>query len=111
MAEAMIETHPTVTAPVRDEYSMALPMIYRSVGLARIQARQTLTMWNWPPNATYRVWVADTCERGLLHPVDELNVTAVPRLADLSMTAMRRDETGRAAGHIRAVRSRHSSPA
>lgn len=45
------------------------------------------------------VWLAETCERGLIHPVDELDVAFVPRLADLGMTAMRRDATGKAAGH------------
>ncbi len=62
------------------------------------------------PDSTCRVWVAETCERGLLHPVDELNVTPVPRLAELSMTAMRRDATGRAAGHVRSARSSSLSP-
>ncbi|MEU3464616.1 hypothetical protein ABZ721_32285 [Streptomyces sp. NPDC006733] len=51
------------------------------------------------PAADCRVWVAETCERGLLHPVDELDVAFVPRLADLGMTAMRRDAAGKAAGH------------
>ena len=51
------------------------------------------------PNADVEVWTAETCRRGLLHPVDQLAVTLAPRLADLSMTAMRRDETGKAAGH------------
>ena len=45
------------------------------------------------------MWLAETCERGLLHPVDELDVAFAPRMADLSMTAMRRDATGKAAGH------------
>ncbi|MEV6616744.1 NAD-dependent epimerase/dehydratase family protein [Streptomyces sp. NPDC051051] len=45
------------------------------------------------------VWLAETCERGLIHPVDELDVAFVPRMADLGMTAMRRDATGKAAGH------------
>jgi hypothetical protein len=49
------------------------------------------------------VWLAQTCERGLIHPVDELDVAFVPRLADLGMTAMRRDATGKAAGHPAAV--------
>lgn len=53
------------------------------------------------PYATHRTWVAETCERGLLHPVEELEVTPVPRLAELHMTAMRRDGKGRAAGHVR----------
>ncbi|WP_331755414.1 hypothetical protein OG936_39495 (plasmid) [Streptomyces sp. NBC_00846] len=51
------------------------------------------------PAARCTVWLAETCERGLLHPVDELDVAFVPRLADLGMTAMRRDATGKAAGH------------
>lgn len=45
------------------------------------------------------VWTAERCTRGLLHPVDELDVVVVPRLAELGMTAMRRDATGKAAGH------------
>ncbi|MEU9045082.1 MULTISPECIES: hypothetical protein [unclassified Kitasatospora] len=45
------------------------------------------------------VWTAETCERGLLHPIEQLDVAFLPRLAELSMTAMRRDETGKAAGH------------
>lgn len=45
------------------------------------------------------VWSAQTCEHGLLHPVEQIEAELVPRLADLSMTAMRRDETGKAAGH------------
>ncbi|MFJ9719954.1 hypothetical protein ACIRPQ_29180 [Streptomyces sp. NPDC101213] len=45
------------------------------------------------------VWLAETCERGLVHPVEELDVAFMPRLADLAMTAMRRDATGKAAGH------------
>ncbi|MFI6155066.1 hypothetical protein ACIBCA_20500 [Kitasatospora sp. NPDC051170] len=53
------------------------------------------------PRAAYAVWIAETCERGLLHPVERLDVTFVPRLADLSMTAMRRDQAGKAAGHLR----------
>jgi hypothetical protein len=51
------------------------------------------------PAARCTVWQADTCDRGLVHPVDELGVTFMPRLADLAMTAMRRDTTGKAAGH------------
>ncbi|WP_051811745.1 hypothetical protein [Kitasatospora sp. MBT63] len=51
------------------------------------------------PRARCTVWTAETCERGLLHPVEQLDVTLAPRLAELSMTAMRRDDTGRAAGH------------
>ncbi|MGV9601304.1 hypothetical protein ACWDR1_32055 [Streptosporangium sandarakinum] len=42
----------------------------------------------WPAGA--RAWVADTCERGLLHPVEELHLTFVPRLADLRETALGR---------------------
>ncbi|MGC0315544.1 hypothetical protein [Kitasatospora acidiphila] len=51
------------------------------------------------PRSSSKVWVAETCERGLLHPAEQLDVTFLPRLAELSMTAMRRDETGKAAGH------------
>ncbi|MCX4748079.1 hypothetical protein OG455_21610 [Kitasatospora sp. NBC_01287] len=51
------------------------------------------------PRADCTVWTAETCERGLVHPVEQLNVTFLPRLAELSMTAMRRDTTGKAAGH------------
>ncbi|MEU2600920.1 hypothetical protein ABZ669_27895 [Streptomyces hirsutus] len=51
----------------------------------------------YPADCT--VWLAETCERGLIHPVDELDVAFVPRMADLGMTAMRRDATGKAAGH------------
>ncbi|MFJ8768912.1 hypothetical protein [Streptomyces clavifer] len=49
------------------------------------------------------VWRAETCERGLLHPAEELDVVFVPRMAELGMTAMRRDSTGKAAGHPAAV--------
>lgn len=49
--------------------------------------------------AASTVWLAETCEQGLLHPVEELDVAFVPRMADLGMTAMRRDATGKAAGH------------
>lgn len=62
------------------------------------------------PNSTCRTWVAETCERGLLHPVDELDLTPVPRLAELGMTAMRRDATGRAAGHSRPAILDFSAP-
>lgn len=51
------------------------------------------------PAAATTVWLAETCERGLLHPAEQLDVAFVPRLADLEMTAMRRDATGKAAGH------------
>ncbi|MFD8704346.1 hypothetical protein ACFV1W_17265 [Kitasatospora sp. NPDC059648] len=55
------------------------------------------------PRANCTVWVADTCERGLLHPVEQLDVSFLPRLAELSLTAMRRDQTGKAAGHRRSI--------
>ncbi|GAA2900781.1 hypothetical protein GCM10010517_66460 [Streptosporangium fragile] len=42
----------------------------------------------WPADA--RAWVTDTCQRGLLHPVEELELTFVPRLADLRETALGR---------------------
>ncbi|MET7622285.1 hypothetical protein [Streptomyces sp. NPDC005408] len=51
------------------------------------------------PGDEVAVWRAQACEQGLLHPVEQLDVTFVPRLADLGMTAMRRDATGKAAGH------------
>jgi hypothetical protein len=50
--------------------------------------------------ASCTVWAAETCEHGLLHPLEQLDVTFVPRLAELSMTAMRRDKAGRPAGHL-----------
>ncbi|MDT0449427.1 hypothetical protein [Streptomyces hesseae] len=53
------------------------------------------------PRADCRVWAAETCPRGLVHPVEELDIHLVPRLAELRMTAMRRDGTGQAAGHER----------
>ncbi len=53
------------------------------------------------PRSRCTVWTAETCERGLLHPMDQLDVTFLPRLAELGMTAMRRDEKGKAAGHLR----------
>ncbi|MFH8454148.1 hypothetical protein ACH4CD_33560 [Streptomyces fungicidicus] len=49
-----------------------------------------------PPDA---VWLADSCEQGLLQPIDELDIDFMPLLADLAMTAMLRDSTGKAAGH------------
>lgn len=52
----------------------------------------------------HTVWLAETCERSLLHPVQRLDVAFVPRLADLSLTALRRDDTGLAAGHQAAAR-------
>ncbi|MFE9846561.1 hypothetical protein [Streptomyces goshikiensis] len=42
------------------------------------------------PRARVFVWVAETCERGLLHPTEELNLLPVPRLADLRGTALGR---------------------
>ncbi|MEV0282155.1 hypothetical protein AB0I22_38090 [Streptomyces sp. NPDC050610] len=45
------------------------------------------------------VWLTETYERGLIHPSHELDVTFAPRMADLGLTAMRRDTTGKAAGH------------
>ena len=53
------------------------------------------------PGSTCTVWAAETCDRGLLHPTEQLDVSFVPRLADLHLTAMRRDESGQAAGHTR----------
>ncbi|MEV3999021.1 hypothetical protein ACFYPK_28335 [Streptomyces halstedii] len=40
--------------------------------------------------ASCAAWVAETCERGLLHPTEELNLLPVPRLADLRGTALGR---------------------
>lgn len=40
------------------------------------------------PRGSYTVWVAETCARGLLHPVRELDVAFAPRLADLRATAL-----------------------
>ena len=51
------------------------------------------------PRATRTVWLAERCERGLIHPVEQLDANVVPRLAELDLTAMRRDNTGKAAGH------------
>ncbi len=42
----------------------------------------------WPGRA--RIWVAEPCHRGLLHPIEELDLTFVPRLADLRETALGR---------------------
>ncbi len=53
------------------------------------------------PRSRCTVWTAETCERGLLHPAGQLDVTFVPRLTELGMTAMRRDGKGKAAGHLR----------
>jgi len=51
------------------------------------------------PDLGLKAWVAVVGDDGLLHPGEELQLVPVPRLADLSLTAMRRDHTGRAAGH------------
>lgn len=40
------------------------------------------------PRGSYVVWVAETCDRGLLHPVEQLDVTFTPRLTDLRATAL-----------------------
>ncbi|MFJ1816813.1 hypothetical protein [Streptomyces sp. NPDC088139] len=42
------------------------------------------------PRAACTAWVAETCERGLLHPTEQLNLLPVPRLADLRGTALGR---------------------
>ncbi|MEU6967458.1 hypothetical protein AB0A71_06930 [Kitasatospora aureofaciens] len=52
------------------------------------------------PRSHCTVWTAETCERGLLHPAEQLDLAFLPRLAELGMTAMRRDDTGKAAGHL-----------
>ncbi|MFC5148988.1 hypothetical protein [Streptomyces aureoversilis] len=54
------------------------------------------------PRAGCRIWTAEVGAGGLVHPVEELDVSLVPRLAELRMTAMRRDGAGKAAGHARA---------
>ncbi|MEU4406207.1 hypothetical protein AB0F88_16925 [Streptosporangium sp. NPDC023963] len=43
-----------------------------------------------PAVASCTVWEAETCERGLLHPVQQLDVIFVPRLTDLRSTALGR---------------------
>ncbi|MER5625862.1 hypothetical protein [Streptosporangium sp. NPDC002544] len=40
----------------------------------------------WP--ASPKVWAVETCDRGLLHPVEQLDVIFVPRLTDLYLTAI-----------------------
>ncbi|PYC70042.1 hypothetical protein C7C46_27710 [Streptomyces tateyamensis] len=57
------------------------------------------------PHSRHAVWTAETCKRGLLHPLERLDVTFLPSLAELGMTAMRRDKTGKAAGHVRQTAS------
>ncbi|WP_240152227.1 hypothetical protein [Streptomyces mobaraensis] len=42
------------------------------------------------PRASCTAWVAETCERGLLHPTEQLDLLPVPRLADLRGTALGR---------------------
>ncbi|TLS46087.1 hypothetical protein FE633_11090 [Streptomyces montanus] len=42
------------------------------------------------PHATCTAWVAETCERGLLHPTEQLDLILVPRLMDLRGTALGR---------------------
>ncbi|RLU82506.1 hypothetical protein CTZ27_29685 [Streptomyces griseocarneus] len=42
------------------------------------------------PSARCTAWVAETCERGLLHPREQLDLTLVPRLTDLRGTALGR---------------------
>lgn len=54
----------------------------------------------WPAGA--RAWIAETCERGLLHPAEKLPLTFVPRLADLRDTAL---------GRARFARDQASIPA
>lgn len=56
------------------------------------------------PRARYTIWLAERCEQGLVHPVEQIDATFVPRLAELGLTAMRRDHTGKAAGHRRPTR-------
>ncbi|MDQ0990724.1 hypothetical protein [Streptomyces sp. V3I7] len=40
------------------------------------------------PRGSYAVWTAEICDRGLLHPVEQLDVTFIPRLTDLRATAL-----------------------
>lgn len=47
LVDQRVDASAVMTAIVVREQAMAVPMIYRSVGLSRIQARRTLTMWNW----------------------------------------------------------------
>ncbi|MEU6331542.1 hypothetical protein ABZ851_30325 [Streptomyces sp. NPDC047049] len=42
------------------------------------------------PRAACTAWVAETCERGLLHPTEQLDLLPIPRLADLRGTALGR---------------------
>ncbi|MEV8534706.1 hypothetical protein [Streptomyces sp. NPDC051211] len=51
------------------------------------------------PGLRCRIWTAETSADGLVHPTAELDVTPTPRIVDLNLTAMRRDEHGRPAGH------------
>jgi hypothetical protein len=60
------------------------------------------------PAASPTVWVADICARGLLHPVEQLDVILIPRLTDLRMTALgkaafARDQSATATGPGRAT--------
>ncbi|MFD4476034.1 hypothetical protein ACFWPU_07950 [Streptomyces sp. NPDC058471] len=42
------------------------------------------------PRTSVTVWRAEACERGLLHPTEQLDLLPVPRLADLRGTALGR---------------------
>jgi hypothetical protein len=53
------------------------------------------------PALNLRAWTGLADTEGRLHIGEELDLTPVPRLADLSLTAMRRDSSGRATGHPR----------
>jgi hypothetical protein len=53
------------------------------------------------PELNLRAWTGQADTDGRLHVGEELDLTPVPRLADLSLTAMRRDSSGRATGHPR----------
>ncbi len=58
------------------------------------------------PRAACAVWQAEACERGLLHPTEQLDLLPVPRLADLRGTAL-----GRAAFPTPAATPSTGSPA
>jgi hypothetical protein len=63
------------------------------------------------PNLNLRAWTSRLDTNGNLHPDEELSLTPVPRLADLALTAMRRNASGNAAGHPRRTPDRVASPA
>ncbi|SFF94817.1 hypothetical protein SAMN05216251_14315 [Actinacidiphila alni] len=60
------------------------------------------------PGSNLRAWAATTDDRGLLHLAEPIDIAPSPRLADLHLTAMRRDKTGQAAGHCTTGTPRHT---